>query len=162
MIVPEIKDFRIRLIDEVHSRLITVYLKKSKTVKLLTVQYYWPKLFSDYTRFIVNCRTCRRIHVFKDKILDLLHLLSIEDKYWQYIFFDFKSFPIDKKGYDNIFVIIDRFGKKTFLLFYKKTVIAVQAAELYYIYVWKIYNISETIIFDRGSLIHLDLHRRVV
>ena len=84
---------------------------------------------------MANCRTCRRIYVFKDKISGLLYLLFIKNKYWQYISFDFKSFLIDKKGYDNIFVIIDRFRKKAFLLFYKKTITAVQAVKLYYIYV---------------------------
>jgi hypothetical protein len=51
------------------------------------------------------------------------------------MFFDFKSFSKNRKGYDNIFVIINRLGKRVFFLLYEKTVIAAQAAELYYTYI---------------------------
>jgi hypothetical protein len=49
--------------------------------------------------------------------------------------FDFKSFPKDKKGYDNVFVVVDRLGKRAFSLLCKKTVTAAQAAELYYTHI---------------------------
>jgi transposase InsO family protein len=64
--------------------------------------------------------------------------------------FDFKSFPKDRKGYDNVFVVVDRLGKRAFSLPCEKTVTAAQAAELYYTHIWRIYGTPETVTSDRG------------
>ena len=68
------------------------------------------------------------MHILWDKISDLLHSLLIEDKCWQHILFDFKFFLLNKKGFDNIFVIVDHFEKRAFSLLCKKTVTAAQTA----------------------------------
>ena len=93
---------------------------------------------------------CRRTHVPRDKTPGLLHPLPIGDRCWQHVSFDFKSFPRDKKGFDNVFVIVDRFGKRAFSLPCHKSVTAAQAAELYYKHVWRIYGTPEMATSDRG------------
>ena len=42
---------------------------------------------------------------------------------------------MNKKNYDNIFVIVNHFRKRAFSLSYNKTVTAVKVTELYYTYV---------------------------
>ena len=68
------------------------------------------------------------MHVLWDKTSDLLHSLLIKDKCWQHILFDFKFFSLNKKDFDNIFVIVDYFEKSAFSLLCKKTVTAAQTA----------------------------------
>ena len=46
------------LINEAHSTLITAHSDKTKTVKLLSVQYYWLSLLNVCSIFVVNCWTC--------------------------------------------------------------------------------------------------------
>ena len=150
LMVPDVNALRTHLINEAHSTPVTAHPGKTKTAKLLSAQYYWPGLPNDCSTFISNCRTCRRTHVPRDKTPGLLHPLPIGDKCWQHISFDFKSFPLDKKGFDNIFVVVDRFGKRAFSLPCKKTVTAAQAAQLYYEYIWRIYGTPETATSDRG------------
>ena len=150
LFVPDVDRLRTRLIEEAHSRQTTAHPGKEKTTKLIAKQYYWPKLPIDCNTFVANCRTCRRNHIPRDKAPGLLHPLPIGDRCWQHVSFDFKSFPKDKKGYDNAFVVIDRFGKRAFSLPCHKEVTATQAAELYYHHIWRIYGTPETATSDRG------------
>ena len=150
LMVPEEAALRTSLINEAHSTQTTAHPGRGKTAKLLSAQYYWPGLANDCARFVANCRTCRRTHVPRDRAPGLLHPLPIAQRCWQHVSFDFKSFPKDKKGFDNVFVIVDRFGKRAFSLPCEKTISAAQAAELYYQHVWRIYGTPETATSDRG------------
>ena len=58
--------------------------------------------------------------------------------------------PKDKNGNDNVFVIIDRLGKRAFSLPCTREATAATAARLYYEYPWRIYGAPETITSDRG------------
>ena len=61
----------------------------------------------DYKQYIQNYSIYQQNYKFRDKIPDFLYLLPIFEKPWQYILYDFKSFPKDKKGYNNIFITIN-------------------------------------------------------
>ena len=138
-------------INDAHLTIVTAHSGKMKTIKLITAQHYWSELLNDCLRFVTNCRIWHWTHISRDKTSDLLHLLLIEDKCWQHISFNFKSFLMNKKEYDNIFMIINHFRKRVFSLPCNKTVTAVKAAELYYMYMWRIYDTSETVTSDRDS-----------
>jgi hypothetical protein len=55
---------------------------------------------------------------------------------------------MDKKGFDNVFVVINRLGKRAFSLPCYKTATAANAANLYYQHVWRVYGLLETVISD--------------
>jgi len=75
---------------------------------------------------------CRRTYIPRDKTPSLLHPLPISKRYWQYISFDFKSFLTDKKGFNNVFIVVNWLGKRAFLLPYYKIATAANAVNLYY------------------------------
>jgi len=95
------------LIVEVYSRQVTAYPGKIKTRKLVADQYYWPGLPLDCNTYVRNYRTYRRTHIPHNKTPGLLHPLPISERCWQYISFDFKSFLIDKKGFNNVFIVVN-------------------------------------------------------
>ena len=64
---------------------------------------------------------------------------------------DLHYMPKDRKGYDCVFVVVDRFGKRTFTLPCRRTIDAPGVAELYYTYIWRIYGAPETIVSDQGG-----------
>ena len=63
---------------------------------------------------------------------------------------DFKSIPVDKKGYDIVFVIIDRLSKQVISLFYYKIVIFEDIARLYISMIYYYKSPSKFIVLDRG------------
>jgi hypothetical protein len=58
--------------------------------------------------------------------------------------------PKDRKGFDNIFIIVDRLSKKPILVPYYKTIRAKGLAEVYIYYVYRYYRVLDSIILDRG------------
>ena len=150
LMVPDIGFLRTRLIKEAHARRVTAHPGQKKTRQLVAEQYYWPGLPSDCDTYVNNCKDCRWNHLPRDKTPGLLKPLPIGERCWQHISFDFKSFPKDKQGFDNVFVVVDRLGKRPFSLPCKKEVSAAMAAKLYYEHIWRIYGMPETATSDRG------------
>ena len=146
--VPNTNYLRTYLIAEVYSHQVTAYLGKTKTRKLVVDQYYWPGLPLNYNTYIGNCRTCRRTYIPRDKTLGLLHPLPISERCWQHVSFNFKSFPTDKKGFNNVFMVINQLGKRAFSLLCYKTATTANAVNLYYQYVQRVYGLLKTVTSD--------------
>jgi transposase InsO family protein len=63
---------------------------------------------------------------------------------------DFHSMPEDREGYNQVFMVVDRLGKRCYSLPYYKTMTAKDMAKLYYRHIWRIHGAPETITSDRG------------
>jgi hypothetical protein len=63
---------------------------------------------------------------------------------------DFYKLLIDRDGYDMVMVLVDRFGKRPFLIPCYKNINAKEAARLYIYYIYQIYGLLDTIVSDRG------------
>ena len=91
---------------------------------------------------------CRTAHCPRDKTPGLLHPLLIPQYRWQHICVDFKSFPPDKEGYDNIAVFIDRLSKEAVSILCTKEVIAKDLAKMFYVHVYRHYNVPKSVVLD--------------
>jgi hypothetical protein len=150
LVVPDENELRTRLYNEFHRLSHQAYPEREKMRKIICQQYFWPEIGLYIDRYIGNCPECKRNKDFRLKPAGLLRLLLIPQKPWQYITMDFKSFNKDRYSYDAILVIMDRLSKRLFFLLTHKICTAANLAELYYIFFWRIFGISETIISDRG------------
>jgi hypothetical protein len=63
---------------------------------------------------------------------------------------DFKSFPLDKYGYDAILVFIDRLGKDLVSIPCHKTIDAKGLAQLFIQWIYRFGHCPESITSDRG------------
>ena len=86
----------------------------------------------------------------RDKAPRFLHPLLALDRPWRYVTMDFKSFPKDKKGYDAVWVVVDRLSKQAISVPCYKTVTAEQLAELYTQYVYRYFGAPDSMVSDRG------------
>ena len=138
------------LIKEAHTQVSTAHPGRDKTYYLLRPRYYWKNMLSDVERYIRNCNVCRRNHVPRDKTPGLLHPLPVPQRPWQHLTMDFKSAPRDQKGYDNIFVVMDRLTKQSISLPCQKEVTAEDMARLFIRHVYCYYGPPDSIVSDRG------------
>lgn len=69
----------------------------------------------------------------------------------QHLTMDFKSFPKDRNGYDQILVIIDRLSKQAITIPCHKTIDARGLAHLFIQWVYRFGHTPESIISDRGA-----------
>jgi len=150
LVVPEDQNLRTRIIAEVHNQVSTAHPGKNKTRQLIRTRYYWPGLISDIDWFVRNCDTCRRSTVPRDKTPGLLQPLPIPERPWLHISMDFHELPLDKSRYNMVFVLVDRFGKRTISIPCHKTIDAKEAAWLFIHYVYWFYGPPDTIVSDRG------------
>ena len=68
----------------------------------------------------------------------------------QHLCMDFKEFPKDKSGYDQILVIIDRLSKQAITIPCHKTITARGMADLFVQWVYRFGHTPESIVSDRG------------
>jgi transposase InsO family protein len=150
LVVPEDDNLRTDLIKEVHQQLSMAHPGRNKTYKLINARYYWPNLPGDVARYIRNCHICRRTLAPRDLPPGQLQPLPIPERPWQHISMDFKSFPKDKKGYNAVYVVIDRLGKRAYSIPCHKTTTAKDMAQLFISNVYRTHGPPETIVSDRG------------
>jgi hypothetical protein len=61
---------------------------------------------------------------------------------------DYCSFPKNKSGHNNIFVVIDRLSKQAISIPYYKTATAEDMARLYIYHIYRYYGAAESITSD--------------
>jgi predicted aspartyl protease len=150
LVVPQQDSFYAQLIREAHDQPSSAHPSIDKTTKLIASRYYWKGLSATVETYVRNCHLCRRSHVPRDKTPGYLHPLPIPDRPWQHITMDHKSFPKDARGYDEAFVIIDRFSKQAISIPCYKTITAEECARLFIEYVYRYKGAPESIVSDRG------------
>jgi len=150
LIVPNVDNLRTQLIQEIHDQVSSAHPGKSKTISVISRQFYWKGLRSDVERYITNCHACRRASVPRDKTPGFLHPLPIPQRPGQHLTMDLKSFPMDKHGFDTLFVVMDRLSKQAWSIPCYKTFTARSLAELFLKHIWCREGFPDTIVSDRG------------
>jgi len=59
---------------------------------------------------------------------------------------DFYILFIDRNGYNIVIILVDRFGKRLFLILYYKNINAKEIARLYIYYIYRIYKLLDIIV----------------
>jgi transposase InsO family protein len=149
--VPDKEDLRARLLDEIHRQPSMAHPGKNKMKILVRERYYWETWNKDVERYVDNCMMCKRTNTRRDLPPGLLQPLPIPSRTWQHISMDFMTYPKDQKGYDTVFVIVDRLSKIPISIPCYKDVDARQMAELWVTHAYRRTGPPDSIVSDRGS-----------
>ena len=99
-----------------------------------------------------ECDICRRVKASHLRPAGTLQPLSISEWKWEDISMDFiVGLPRTQKGYDSIWVIVDRLTKAAHFLPVKTTYLTKQYAELYMNRILSLHGVPKTIISDHGT-----------
>lgn len=139
-----------QLIAEVHSQPASAHCGGQKTYQLLATRYYWVGMGSDCKRYVRNCTTCKHTHGNQAKQQGFLHPLPVPEYPMQHLCMDYKEFPKDKHGYDNILVFIDRLSKASVTIPCHKEIDARGMATLFITWIYRFGHTPESIVSDRG------------
>jgi hypothetical protein len=108
----------------------------------------------EIARYVVRCDTCRRVKAIHMKTVGPLQLLHIPTWKWEDISMDFiVGLPRTAKGFDSIWVIIDRLTKIAHFLPVKVKYQVIAYAELYIAHILSLHGVPKTIVSDRGPQI---------
>ena len=143
-----------RLIREAHDLLINDHSDINWTLNLLRWLYCWSKMRMTIKRYIQNCYVCRRSKASRDRINELLKSLLILEQWWQNISLNFIIDLSESDENNAILIVIDRLSKKQhYILCWSddEKIFAEQTVKLLLIWVFRIHELSRSIVFDRDS-----------
>ncbi|CAA0833763.1 Unknown protein, partial [Striga hermonthica] len=118
---------RHKLVAELHG---DGHVSRDRSVDLVSRHYYWPSLRRDAARYVERCRFC---HVSKGVVsnVGLYRPIPIPFQPWCAVSMDFVlGLPQTQRGFDSIFVLVDRFSKMVHFVSCKRTTDAVHVAQL--------------------------------
>jgi hypothetical protein len=130
--VPDIDSLHETILKEAHDSDYPIHPGSTKMNQGLKQNYWWYGLKRDVAAHVAMCDVCQRVKAEHQRPAGLLHPLKIPEWKWEEIGMDFiTGLPRTPKGYDAIWVIVDRLTKVTHFIPVKTTYKGSQLAELY-------------------------------
>jgi hypothetical protein len=124
IVVPKDAEVRQQILDEAHLSRYFIHLGSTKMYQDLKQHYWWTKMKIEIARYVAKCED-----INMDFIVGL---------------------PKTTKGFDSIWVIIDRLTKTTHFLHVKMDHLVAVYAQLYIAHILSLHGIPKTIVSDRG------------
>ncbi|WVZ58663.1 hypothetical protein U9M48_008906 [Paspalum notatum var. saurae] len=153
LVVPKDMELRKKILDEAHTSMLTMHPGSNKTYQDLKQKFWWTRMKREIAKYVSECDVCKRVKVDHLKPGGMLQPLNIPAWKWEDIHMDFVvGLPRTQKGYDSIWVIIDRFTKSAHFLPVKIVYRANMYAELYIAKIVSLHGVPRTITTDRGSV----------
>jgi hypothetical protein len=151
IVVPKNEEIRQQILDEAHLSRYSIHPGSTKMYHDLKQHYWWTKMKIKIARYVARCDTCRRVKATHMKTAGPLQSLPIPTWKWEDISMDFiVGLPRTAKGFDSIWVIIDRLTKIAHFLPVKVKYPVITYAELYIDRILSLHGVPKTIVSDRG------------
>ena len=155
--IPNDEELRTSLIRKNHDKPLAGHGGTAKTTKLVSRQYYWPRLRETIIQYVKNCDICQRSKVVRHAPYGMLKSNEVPDQPWKSISMDFITDLPNSDGHDTILVVIDRLTKMSHFIPCKKSLDARQFATIFLKEIIRLHGIPRDVITDRGSLFTSDL-----
>ena len=149
LVVP--KDLRNKILDEAHSSKLSIHPGSSKMYQDSKPCFWWTKMTKEIAAYVARCDTCCGVKAIHLKPVGLLQPLLVLGWKWEEISIDFiVGLPPTQKGYNSIWVIVDRLTKSAHFIPVQSTYQPSDYAELYFSQIVRLHGVPRTIISDRG------------
>jgi hypothetical protein len=152
IVVPKNDEIRQQIVDEAHLSRYSIHPGSTKMYQDLKQHYWWTKMKIEIARYVAKCDTCRHAKAIHMKTAGPLQSLPIPTWKWEDIIsMDFiVGLPRTSKGFDSIWVIIDRLIKIAHFLPVKTDHPVAVYAQLYIARIISLHGVPKTIVSDRG------------
>jgi hypothetical protein len=118
----------------------------------LKEKYWWYGLKREIAEYVALCDTYQRVKAEHQRPAGLLQPMQIPEWKWEEVGTDFiVGLPRTQRGYDSIWVIVDRLTKVAHFLPVKTTYTSAKLAELYMERIVSLYGVPKKIMSDRGT-----------
>ncbi|WVZ97928.1 hypothetical protein U9M48_043428 [Paspalum notatum var. saurae] len=153
LVVPKDMELRKKILNEAHASMFTVHPGSNKMYQDLKQKFWWTHMKREITKYVSECDACQRIKADHLKPAGMLQPLAIPAWKWEGVHMDFiVGPPHTQKGYDSIWVVIDRLTKSAHFIPVKTIYRAKQYAELYISRIGSLHSVPRTLTSDRASL----------
>jgi transposase InsO family protein len=141
---------RVEVLQQHHDTPLAGHFGITKTVELITRNYWWPQLRHSVEEFVRTCDTCNRAKTPRHLPYGLLQPLPIPSKPWESISMDFITDLPSSHGFDALLVVVDRFSKMAHFSPCTKSISSEETAQILLRDVFRLHGFPDNIISDRG------------
>jgi hypothetical protein len=151
IVVPKDAEVHQQILYEAHLSQYSIHPGSTKMYQDLKQHYWWTKMKIEIARYVARCDTCRRVKAVHMKTAGPLQSLPIPNWKWEDISMDFiVGLPKATKGFESIWVIVDRLTKIAHFLPVKTDHPVVVYAQLYIARILCLHEVPKTIVSDCG------------
>jgi transposase InsO family protein len=147
--IPKNQDLQQDIVRSYHEHIATGHPGRWKTYELVSRDFWWPGMSTFVRDFVDSCATCQSTKP-RPKSQVPLRPNQIPTNVWGIITMDFITDLPTSKGYDSLFVVVDRLSKAVIVTPCNKTITAEGTAQLYLDNVWRRTGLPQQVISDRG------------
>ena len=146
------------MIQERHNSKTAGHPGISKTIKLITRDFTWPRLRKYVTDYVNNCDTCAKAKHSRHKPWGKLQLIAMPDQAWSSIALDFitklpkSREPLTGVEFDSILVINNRLTKLAHFILYRESLTAEELAYTFTKTIIAQHGVPKEIVSDRDKL----------
>ncbi|KAJ9545394.1 hypothetical protein OSB04_025101 [Centaurea solstitialis] len=152
ILIPKLGDLRKNILIEAHKSKYSVHPGTNKMYHGLRQSYWWPGMKKDIAYFVERCVTCLQVKIEHQRPYGKLQQLPIPEWTWEHVTMDFVTkLPRTPKGYDTIWVIVDRLSKSAHFLPMKETYSMERLARLYIAEIVRLHGTPVSIVSDRDA-----------
>jgi hypothetical protein len=118
----------------------------------LKQKFWWTKMKIEIAKYVARCDTCCKVKAVHLKSAGMLQPLPIPSWKWEDISMDFiTGLPKTSRGFDSIWVIVDRLTKSSHFIPVKVDYSAITYARIYIARILSLHGVPKTIVSDRGT-----------
>ena len=158
-IPPALDELRSQLLRDAHYSVTAGHMGQERTFRRLSRYYWWPGMRAQVNKMCKECIVClrsKRTNLGQPELSP--HLVPHEN--WEVICMDEVSGIPACKGYDAIWVFIDKFSKMAhFVPITKEGFTTESLAETFLTHVYRLHGLPRTIISDRDPRINNEFWR---
>jgi hypothetical protein len=153
LMVPKDFELRHKIMNKAQCSRYSIHPGTNKMYQDLKKIFWWTRMKREIAKYMSECDTYRRIKADHLRPIENVQPLSILEWKWENICMDFiVGLPRTSRGYNSIWVIVDRLTKSAHFIPIATTYRVGQYAELYISHIVRYHGIPKTIISDRGSI----------
>ncbi|WVZ51991.1 hypothetical protein U9M48_003087 [Paspalum notatum var. saurae] len=150
--VPNVDSIRKLILSEAHDTAYSIHPGSTKMYYDLKERFWWYGMKHAVAEYVAICDTCQRVKAEHQRPVGLLQPLKVPEWKWEEITMDFiVGLPRTQKGYNSIWVVVDRLTKVAHFIPVNTTYSGAKLAELYISRIVCLHGVPKRIIFDRGS-----------
>nr|GFA78936.1 putative reverse transcriptase domain-containing protein [Tanacetum cinerariifolium] len=120
------------IMHESHKSKYSIHPGSEKMYQHIKKLYWWPNMKANIATYVSKCLTCAKVKAKHQRPSGLLVQHKIPEWKWDNIMMDFVTkLPKSSKGYDTIWVIVDRLTKSAIFLPIRETDLLDKLARMY-------------------------------
>jgi hypothetical protein len=148
--VPDVLELKRRILEEGHKSSLSIHPGETKIYQDLKRLFWWPGMMKEIAKFVYACLVCQKSKIEHQKPSGLMQPLFVSEWKWDSISMDFVgALPKTIKGFDSIWVIVDRLTKSAHFVPIKTSMSVAKLAEIYIEQIVRLHSIPSSIVSDR-------------